>query len=74
MSTGNIIKISNGVLKETATNDYTVFADTISSNAAGRVVEHSTDGIVLGNPLYLQNRLMQETSSGSLVITMEITG
>jgi len=51
MSTGNIIKISNGVLKETAKNEYTVFAETITSNAGKKVVEHSTDGIVFGEPI-----------------------
>lgn len=51
MSKGNIIKISNGIFNELSKNDYTIFAETIKTNAAGKIVENSKDGIVFGEPI-----------------------
>lgn len=51
MSKGNIIKISNGIFNEVSKNDYTIFAETIKTNAAGKIVENSKEGIVFGEPV-----------------------
>lgn len=47
---GNITKISNGHLSETAKQDYTSYAQTMQSNAAQKVNEHSGDGVIFGEP------------------------
>ncbi|WP_158799336.1 DUF2235 domain-containing protein [Pedobacter sp. L105] len=47
---GNITKISNGNLSETAKQEYTSYAQTMQSNAAQKVNEHSGDGVVFGEP------------------------
>lgn len=49
-SNGNIIKISNGHMQETAKQEYTSFAQTMESNAANKVNEKSADGVVFGEP------------------------
>ena len=49
-SNGNITKISNGHLTETAQKEYTSYAKTMQSNAAKKVNEHSGDGVVFGEP------------------------
>lgn len=50
MGNGNITKIANGHMQETAKQEYTAFAKTIQSNAAQKVTENSKDGIVYGEP------------------------
>ncbi|MBB5624024.1 hypothetical protein HDE69_005121 [Pedobacter cryoconitis] len=50
MGNGNITKIANGHMQETAKQEYTSFAKTIQSNAAQKVTENSKDGIVYGEP------------------------
>lgn len=47
---GNIVKISSGTFSETASKDYTAFANTIQSNAGQKIVENSKEGIVFGEP------------------------
>lgn len=51
MAKGSIIKTSGGHMTEIAKLDYTVYADKIQSNAARKIVEHSNDGIIYGEPL-----------------------
>ncbi|RAJ26041.1 T6SS phospholipase effector Tle1-like catalytic domain-containing protein [Pedobacter cryoconitis] len=47
---GNIIKISGGTLSESASQDYTAFANNIHTNAANKILENSKEGIVYGEP------------------------
>lgn len=49
-SNGNITKVSNGHLTETAQKEYTSYAKTMQSNAAHKVNEHSGDGVEFGEP------------------------
>jgi len=49
-SNGNIIKIANGNLQETAKQEYTSFAKTMQSNAAQKVNEQSKNGVQFGKP------------------------
>lgn len=50
MVRGNITKISNGSMQEIARQEHVSFAKTMQSNAAQKVSEHSTDGVVFGDP------------------------
>lgn len=47
---GNIIKIANGTMRETASQDYTAYAKDIHTNAGQKIQETSTDGIEYGDP------------------------
>lgn len=47
---GNIIKISGGTLSESASQDYTAFAKNIHTNASGKIIENSKEGVVYGEP------------------------
>lgn len=50
ISKGNIIKISSGTIKETASQEYTAFAKNIHTNAGQKILENSNDGVVYGEP------------------------